>query len=68
MSITEPKITEALDSMVAAARALFEPGGAEMQPTRLEALRAALREAVAARAVQQLDQELGPMPDRKATR
>lgn len=68
MSITEPKITEALDGMIATARALFEPGGAEMQPPRLEALRAALRDAVAARAVQQLDQELGPMPERKAPR
>lgn len=68
MSITEPKITEALDGLIATARALFEPGGTEMQAPRLEALRGALREAVAARAVQQLDQELGPMPDRKAPR
>lgn len=68
MSITEPKITEALDGLIATARALFEPGSAELQPQRLDALREKLRDAVAARAVQQLDQELGPMPDRKAPR
>ncbi len=62
MSSTEAPVTEALDGLIAAARELLSPGGAELQQKRLEALRAALRTAVGARAVQQLDQDLGETP------
>lgn len=66
MSSTEAPITDALDRLISASRAMFAPGGAEMQAPRLEELRESLRIAVAARAVQQLDQDLGPTPERKA--
>lgn len=63
MSSTEAPVTEALDQMIAAARELLKPGGTELQQKRLEALRSALRVAVGARAVQQLDQDLGETPE-----